>query len=326
MLQKIVDSKTTRLFLAIITTIALVATMIGLGAGPSQAQAAPAGVNYDSYDVYTRHGSIDWEDTQHVILEFTYPDVVTYPANVNWDSVFSITIAGTAITDPTYYRPLTVTGWGTDTLRLEIAGVEDPNTGDPAFTAQYNGLIVIKTSGLPSIVTVGNSDMANDFGFDTVIPTGVQFTLESLANESSVSAVSVRLGHTADVRGMFHIGVYSLAGSGTLVPVSASPGGVNVYTFTSHAHDFGNLNDADFATMIVTALSAGLPAGWSAAVNASDSTQVDITPPAGLAAYIYIFDDDLIQALNNNPLGAGNYTYDDIVSANGVLPVVPVYN
>ncbi|MDR3365064.1 MAG: hypothetical protein LBS91_09025 [Clostridiales Family XIII bacterium] len=299
-----------------ILALALVIGFVPFGASAATNPAASELVgqaDYTGYYVYSRSGPIDLEGTQHVLVEFYYP------GTLYWDITTPYLPAGdlaVRLGGSTTW-PEVVSGAGTDTLTVDLGPAYALMTGILNITSEFNGAITI------------DGDPIAEISLDTVAPTGVNFDANSLQAEQipAEGVATVRVKHTANVRGMVHIGLYSSKNPiGPLLPLSTTIGNAGVYTFTTHAHDFANQNDEDFATDIVNAVngSGSLPAGYTIAVDANDPAVITLTSADDTQfVWIYIFDDDLIQALNNG--SAGGITYDSIVTALGVLPNIPDY-
>lgn len=277
-------------FFAFIGT-AIAAVALSLAFAPNAFAATMTG-----YDLYTEStGDLD----QHVILELKYDGEVTIDDEDAVMSDLTIKIAGYDIKSDTYKRSVDVTSSG-NTLKLDIGNVE--SNGTPAFTAIYGG--VIEVSGTPTGVYVGaNEEEAPAVDIYTVIPTGVHVTMTSGKDTNDLYA---KVDHKANVRGMVHIALYNTA-SGSWVPVNSSStaGNLGVGTYTTHAHMFTTMTEADLAAAI-GALS--LPSGY--AISA-DGANLHVTGPEGSQLELYIFDDAMLQDMG--------WTFNGVVSSDGVM-------
>jgi hypothetical protein len=269
------------------------------------AQAAP---NYP-YTVSTYHGTSPSADLdQHVVVKIDYgaPVVLTASPDHVADPL-AIYIAGRDIKSSTYLRPVTASVSGDDDniLVLDIGNVVD-ESGNPAFTAQFNG--ILRLSGVPAVTVDGNIPRTEDI--TTVIPTGVSVTDFAIEN-----GVQARVDTPANVRGMVHIGIYAQqTQGGPLTPLwdGSDTGDSGAKTYTIHAHNFSTMSTDDLARLIGGISSdSHLPLGVS--ITYSGNSLVTLTGPSGAAAYyVYIFDDDLLKAHGTD--------YETVVANGGVLP------
>lgn len=233
---------------------------------------------------------------QHVIVTVDYGAAVAIGDDDPMGGL-TIKIAGYNITADNYYRPATATADGTK-LVLDIGNVVSGE--DPAFTAQYGGVIDI--DGTPTGVTAGNAAVGA-LDVYTVIPTGVHVSMVSGEGTSSLSAT---VDGAAVVRGMVHVVLYDGA-TGSMVPVNTSTtaGNLGVGAYTTHAHNFMTMTTANFASNIA---GFSLPAGYGITATGSDLT---VAGPEGSKLYLYVFDDVMLHDLGQ--------TFNGIVSSEGVM-------
>lgn len=264
------------------------ACVIGVVPAAFAATASPTG-----YSISTEATG---EYDQHVLVTVDYGSAVNITSEealqgslTGASPTATITIAGRDITSDAYYRPVTFSASG-NSLIIDIGNCEDA-LGAPAFTAQYSG--VIDVDGTLAGVTVGGDTLA-PLDIYTVIPTGVALT----ATGQGTDEVTATVSHLANVRGMVHIGIYEKNGSGTLVPISPSAGVINVYTYVIHAHNFTTMTLSQYASAIA-ALS--LPTGYT--IGASGDTITLTSSDSSSQLYLYIFDDDLLQDLDQTFTG-----------------------
>lgn len=258
------------------------------------------GATLQSYDLYTTStGDLD----QHVVLELNYDGEVTIDEPSLVASGMTIKIASYDITSSNYNRPVTATASG-NTLKLDIGNVRTQNseTGawENSFTAIYGG--VIDVSGTP-IGVYADDEEVPAVDIYTVIPTGVHITMNSGKDTNDLYAT---VDQKANVRGMVHIALYNTA-TGSWVPVnsSATAGNLGVGTYTTHAHMFTTMTEADLAANIA-ALS--LPAGYSIS---ADGANLHVTGPEGSQLQLYVFDDAMLQDMG--------WTFSGVVSNEGVM-------
>ncbi|MDR3363621.1 MAG: hypothetical protein LBS91_01530 [Clostridiales Family XIII bacterium] len=315
-----------------IALLAVLSVLLALSMMPMSANAAVNDVlDYTSYKIDTTSDPDDPDPTQHVVLNFTYPSgtVIDPFDSVAAADAFTITIAGYNITtDPVYQRDISVYGAGSNILTVDIGPV---TTGGQ--TADYNGIITVDTSDLGSIITANDStDELDDItGIDTVIVSEVQFVNLSVPPEGTIGSVTLTIGSQAAVRGMVHFGLYYQdVQGGPLLPVwtGVDPGSIGVDTYTVHAMNFYAMTPDRIAAALEDAVntSASFPSHDFAFTNSGAT--VILSAIAGSAyvnkpLFIYVFDDDLIQALNN--AGATGTTYSSIRLDGGQLPIVPLY-
>jgi hypothetical protein len=299
---------------------ALLALVLAFGMTiPVTAFAADPGNPDYTITVYNDGGTASpTEDGQHVVINIDYGAAVVLDPNYAGQYLDNagIAIAGNDITSASYYRPTTVTASG-DVLIIDIAGVIDPTTGLPAFTADYNGIVTLK--GQLQGVTAGGKTPA-DLDYTSVAPVG--FTVVE-QNEGS-QAPSVQITSKAQVRGMFHIGIYSYdSASQELIPVYSgavdiSP--IQCRTYVAHAHDFVNMSPAELAKTVVSSVLADSnfdQTTYSINVTGAgtDTVEVSYVGAAGPDLHIYFFDDSLTKRVSSS--------YLDIRANGGILPQQP---
>jgi hypothetical protein len=303
-------SRAMRITLAIVLAVLLAFAMVA----PLTADAA-VGVGYTSYTITPYSWTppspppASADTNQYIYLDFNYTGTLTATANLA--SAFTITIAGSDISAS---RPFTIADpTGTSTFRIVIP----PDVS--GFTADYNGEITIVSKGLGDILTVGGVAV-DDINIHSVIPLKIPYTKDV---EGTSNTAQITITDYAQVRGMFYIGVYTNVPGKGLVPIY-TPGAFGVGVYTAHDHNFfdPSMDPAGIAKTIVTALDGNLPSGYSVAF--SGTSTVSVTGPTGESVYLYLFNDYLIQAVDDAVSGGlGTVTFDTIIAAGGVLPSEP---
>lgn len=229
------------------------------------------------------------EYDQHVVVTLDYGEEVILADNANVQTVddnVAITIAGRDITSSDYNRPVTVSIDGTK-LVFDIGNCVDAN-GAATFTAQYSGVITL--TGTPQNITIDGDD-PDALNITTLSPTGVALTQTSSGNTGSVT---YNVSHTANVRGMVHVGIYKEDANGKLIPINPTAGTINCYTYTTHAHAFTTLTAANYATSIA---GFSLPTGYSITASGDSFT---LTGPSTEKLHVYIFDSVSLKTLNTD--------------------------
>jgi hypothetical protein len=315
---KIQSTESTALRRVVLAILSLVLALAFVPATTAQAAIppTPGDPNY-TIDVYNDGGTAaPIEDGQHVVINIDYgaPVVLDPTYAGHYLDNAAITIAGNDITSATYFRPTTVTASG-NVLTIDIAGVIDPSTGLPAFTADYNGIVAIKGQ-LQGVTADGKPTV--ELVYTSVAPVGFTVTedREGFADNAQITITS-----KAQVRGMFHIGIYTEDALGELVPVytgavDTSP--IQCRTFTAHAHDFVNMTPSDLAKAVVSSVLADSnfdQSTYSISVDGTSTVQVSYVNASTVPLYIYFFDDSLTKRVG--------MSYLDISSSGGILPQQP---
>jgi hypothetical protein len=298
---------------------AVLALMLSLMMVPAMAfGTSPADADY-SLSVYNTGGTaLPDEDGQHAVVTIDLGGAVSLDplyAGHYLDNL-TIMIAGTSITDPSYTRPTTVSTNGND-LIIDISGVVD-SSGQPAFTADYSGILELR--GNLQGVDVDKVEYTDPLYYKSVLPVGFTWT----ENTEGSATAQVTITSKAQVRGMFHTGIYTEGAGGELIPVYTGPtdsSPILVRTYTSHAHDFVNMTPDDLAKAVVSSVLAD--------PNFDQSTYTISAPGGGVVTvgyalgssgpslYLYFFDDSLVHRVDDT------YAHLSDPSVDGVLPRHP---
>jgi len=332
-------------FIAFALAVALIATLIGAGMTSMTTQVAnaevPSLVPYNSYNIvsYNKVTSSSVPD-QYVDITFTYQDAVTVTDAAAAAGAFTITIAnGAAAANPSPPRPLTVSASGND-LVLTL-GPSPSGT-----TAIMGGKIQITASAgaLAAGIEIGNGDTPAAIDLTTVIPTGA--TLNLATSTQGNNPATIFFNTSPQVRGIVNIGIYKAGPGNTLVPIDTGlnnkivalanpsipvdPTGfiTDLNTYIVHFTNFQNVTTPQnvanevYSTLINTSSTNSVPllTGYTVVNNGNGSISIT-SPNSGEALYVYIMDDNLIQAIDQKLGGLGNVTYNSIVANNGILPV-----
>jgi hypothetical protein len=332
---KVPVQRTTRL-VAIIATLALLASMIAVPA--SATAGVQAAVGYSSYKIVSSSNPSNPVPTQTETITFTYNGAVSVKAGTA--NVINVTIGGRTLTDMN--RPLTVAAQGNNLVLTIGPNPAAPTPSDPNPTAIYGGLINVTSSGLGSYVAIGSSSTAADLDLTTLIPGGSTIDFSSASTAEGVGNIaSIDLETSPNVRGIVNIGIYKEGPNNTLVPIDptlnakiAALGnatfinGLNAYI--THVPRFDLATPTSVATDIATTLNNksstnSVPIATGYTVSSSGSV-LTITGPSSETLYIYIVDDELIKALDSEYGTATKpVTYASIAGAavSGTLPGVP---
>jgi hypothetical protein len=298
--------------------IALVfALVVGLGGAAAAPSYAAAAIDYTSHSVTAYHEN-PAEDTQNIEVKFTYPGAVRVGPNAA--ASFRITVGGSAI-DPSRLTVETDPS-DADSLIVNIG----PN---PGFTAAYSGILeLVATSDVP--IYIGGT-FVGGIELRTVVPLGIK--LAGYGQEGQLNSASLTIGTKAQIRGMYHFGIYTKPddSSTALTPIwddtaGLGHGTIDVDAYTSHAHSFDTMTPTDLATDIADAInsSAAFADAYSHGYRVtSNGPTITVSTLYNERVYFYIWDDDLINAVNK---AGGNVTYDSLIADDGVLPVEPDYS
>jgi hypothetical protein len=296
-----------------IVLLIVLSVLLAMSFMPMSAFAAGAGVTYNSYSIESVNTSspIPAESGQEQVLTFTYGGSISISDTAAAAKAFTITIGGSDVSSRIY----TVSGSGTNTLTVLIG---------PYSGANMSGLITIDTSdlGLNNNVSVGGVGV-DDIHISSVVPIGIEYTkTNEAANPASITLTSY-----AQVRGMFHIGLYAQTTStGPLVPIwddTSSTGTILVDTYTAHAHDFPTMDPSTLAKTIVDAVTINPAFDQTIYTITASGATVTLTSKNAETLYIYLFDDNLIQAVNANAPFQVDYTYLSDPAIHGILPNAP---
>jgi hypothetical protein len=257
-----------------------------------------------------------------VVVTFTYEDLVGLDPNDLPD--VTVAISNLAV-DPIRVH--------LSADRTEFIVTIDADMGYPMVT---NALITVDAKEMEKVSIGSGGDEANDFTLSTVIPLGPTV---SLTGEGD-NPVSVDVLASPQINGMIHVGLYQSVDNDPFSPLTplwatgvSDTDPIQVKTYTVFVDGYNNMTPERVAAAIVSSVGSdpaftGLT-DYTISSNAA-TVELEYTGAGDAYLYIYIFDDDLINAVNKRLIDDGQ---TPITLANlqvkpdeGVLPVVPDYS
>lgn len=265
--------------------------------------------NYESY-------SVVYTDPQTVVATFTYSG--TAPAVTE--------VTGVLLNE----QPLKL-----------LDGPPTPSVPG-YFVVQAGNALVVSVYLNAGYATILRGILEVDFTTATddvvaIIPMGATLS-SSTEGEDEVTVTIDGDPSTSAVagNGMIHVGLYYENEDEELVPIwdsASDTDPIQVKTYTVFIDSYPTATPAFIAKSIVTNVSrdSAFPSGYTIAPDLDDPASVILTSENDQQLYIYLFDDNLIKALNvaldddgqpltSYPIIAGNKPDE------GILPIVPDYS
>jgi hypothetical protein len=252
-----------------------------------------------------------------------------------------------AAEDPGAAIKATVTINGPATARVQTCTPSGNTlTIDLAASMGYNTVLqgLLAVTGYANMTIGGAAPGSDDNLATTVIPLGevVTYGNEGLV-DNPTAPVTLTISDTnpsnyaVSGNGMIHLGLYSAEGgsSDRLIPIwnaLSDTDPIQVYTQTAFVDDYTTFlqpnGAAALATTIIKYINADSAFDKNTYSLTSSGNVISFSKlvPDGEPLYMYIFDDNLIKAIQNADVQYENITYQDIKDNSGILPIEPDFS